>query len=151
VSYGGTSVSAGDTPTISVARDQVAGRDYQAIKAIDPTEGSTTPIGTESNPTKVKPIRRGTTDYDSGLVEVTNGSPASVTSSTIYPEGGTIGNTSSSVRTLTLTNTADANIAVMDLAPHSFLPLPVPQGGSWVGLKAGADGTGVVLQVAGRS
>lgn len=144
---GGTTGALADAP---VAVDTVSSADYQRIKKVDPTEGSTTAIGIETNPEKVKPVRRGSSDYDSGLVSVTNGAPASVTASTIYPEGGTVANTATSARKLTLTTAADGSIAVMTLAPESFVPLPVPTSGAWAGLKAGADGAGVVLHVAGR-
>ena len=149
-----TPVAGGTTGSLADAApsvDRIAGADYQRVKQIDPTVDSTTPIGTEANPQKVKPARRGTSDYDSGLVAVGSGAPASVTATTIYPEGGTVSNPhATQSRTLTLTNAADAAIGTMLLPPLSFQELPVPKSGAWAGLKAGADGTGVVLQVAGR-
>lgn len=144
-----SSIDPGTSPTVGVAVDQIAGANYQRTKLNDSTEGSTSEVGVDANPLKVRPRRRGTSDYDSGLVSVTNGAPASVTASTIYPEGGTLANTGASTRKVTLTNAADSAIAVLTIAPETTIPLPVPAAGSWAGLKAGADGTGVVLQVAG--
>lgn len=144
---GGTT---GSLPDIAVSVDRIASADYQRIKTIDPTADSTAPIGTESNPQKVKAARRGTQDYDSGVVALTNGAPTEVTAATIYPEGGTLSNATTSARVVTLTDGSDATIGVLTLAPQSMVALPVPSSGAWAGLKAGADGAGVVLQVAGR-
>lgn len=143
---GGTT---GALPDAAVAIDRIAGSDYQLNKLVDATVGSTSPTGVDANPLVVKNRRRGTSDYDSGLVSVAVGAPAAVTGATIYPEGGFLSNTSTTERKVTLTNTAGSTIAVVDVAPENTIPLPVPGGGAWVGLKAGADGAGVVLQVAG--
>lgn len=40
---------------VPVATETVGGVDFQKIKLIDPTEGSTQPIGTEENPVVTKP------------------------------------------------------------------------------------------------
>lgn len=143
---GGTT---GSLPDADVAINRIGGADYQYTKLKDATTDSTAATGVDANPFKVKNRRRGTSDYDSGLVAVTNGAPASVTASTIYPEGGVLANTSTSVREIALTDGSDNAIATIVLGPKSVIPLPVPVSGSWAGLKAGADGAGVVLQVAG--
>jgi hypothetical protein len=141
--------SEGDLPNFLVHLDRVSGGDYQYTKLKKSTAGSQVSTGVDADPLIVANRRRGTSNYDSGLVAVTNGAPASVTASTIYPEGGTLANTSTGVREVTLTTGADAAIMTLVLGPKSVIPLPVPKSGSWAGLKAGADGTGVVLQVAG--
>jgi hypothetical protein len=143
---GGTTGSLADA---AVAIDRVSSADYQYTKLKKSTAGSQVSTGVDADPLIVANRRRGTSNYDSGLVAVTNGAPASVTASTIYPEGGTLANTSTGVREVTLTNGADAAIMTIVIGPKSVIPLPVPKSGSWAGLKAGADGAGVVLQVAG--
>jgi hypothetical protein len=149
VSFGTSSIDPGTAPTSAVAVDSIASALYQRTKAANPNADQTGAYGIDTDPVRVRPRRRGTADYDSGLVSVTNGVPASVTASTIYPEGGTVSNTTAAVRKLTLTNAADATIAILTLAPETTIALPVPRAGAWAGLKAGADGAGVVLQVAG--
>jgi hypothetical protein len=153
MAHGTRNIAAGTTgsltPDPAVAVDIISSVDYQRTKLADATEGSTSAIGIAANPLKVQNRRRGSADYDSGLVAVTNGSPASVTSSTIYPEGGFISNTSASQRKVTLTDGGNNAIATINVAPESTIPMPIPKSGSWAGLKAGADGTGVVLQVSG--
>jgi hypothetical protein len=153
MAFGSRTVAAGTSGSLSpdpaVAVDTVSGVDYERTKLADATEGSTSAIGVDANPLKVKNRRRGTSDYDSGRVSVTNGAPASVTASTIYPEGGTLSNTGSSTRKVTLTDAADNTLAVITLAAETTIELPVPKSGAWSGLKAGADGAGVVLQVSG--
>jgi hypothetical protein len=143
---GGTT---GALPDAAVAIDRIAGSDYQRTKLTESTTGSTTATGVDANPLKVLNRRRGTADYDSGLVSVTNGAPASVTTATIYPEGGTLSNPGAIAGDVTLTNTANGTIAVITMAPKSAIQLPVPRGGSWVGLKVGATVVGIVLQVSG--
>ncbi len=143
---GGTTGSLADA---AVAIDRIAGADYQRTKLTKSTTGSTTATGVDADPLIVKNRRRGTADYDSGLVAVTNGAPASVTATTIYPDGGTLANTATAQRKVTLTDGSNNSIGIITLAPESMVPLPVPKGGAWAGLKAGADGAGVVLQVAG--
>jgi hypothetical protein len=148
MAHGTASIDPGSSPSVAVAVDAISGAHYQRTKLADATEGSTSPIGIDANPLRVRNRRRGTSDYDSGRVEVTNGSPASVTSSTIYPEAATVCNPTDSARKLTLTNTADQTLVVMTVAPQTTVPVPVA-GGAWVGLKAGADGSGLLLHVAG--
>lgn len=150
MSFTTSSFDPGSSPTTPCAVDSVGGAQYQRTKLADPTEGNTGEWGNDAAPMRVRPRRRGTADYDSGLVAVTSGSPASVTATTIYPEGGTVSNTNSTgTRTLTLTDAAGNAIGTLEIPAKNFVALPVPRSGSWAGLKAGADGTGVVLQVAG--
>jgi hypothetical protein len=149
MAYGPTEIDPGSSPSVPVAGDVIATVVYQATKDIDATEGSTSPIGVDANPKKVKNRRRGTADYDSGRVAVDTPAPAEVTAATIYPESGIVSNTTASARVLTLTNSADDTLLILTLAPKSTVQLPVPASGAWVGLKAGADGAGVVLQIAG--
>lgn len=151
MSHTHSDVDPGASATTQVAVDQISSVNYQRVKLANSIEGSTAGIGTESAPLPVKNARKGTSDYDSANVTVTNGVPTSVTAATIYPEGATLNNNSSSARLVTLTNAADETLKVIAIQPQSDLQVAVPGGaGAWVGLKAGADGTGVVLQVSGR-
>lgn len=149
MSFGTTSIDPGTSPATPVAVDTIASAQFQRIKLTDATEGASGASGIDTAPLRVRNRRRGTADYDSGLVTVGNGAPASVTASTIYPEGGTVSNTAAVPRKLTLTDGSNASIGILTIAPETTIPLPVPASGAWAGLKAGADGTGVVLQVAG--
>jgi hypothetical protein len=149
MAYTDVDIDPGATPSVPVAVDAISSVNYQINKLADGTEGSTSAIGVDANPFKVKNRRRGTADYDSGRVAVATPDPAEVTASTIYPESGIVTNTTTSARVLTLTNAADDTLLILTLAPKSTVQLPVPASGAWVGLKAGADGAGVVLQIAG--
>jgi hypothetical protein len=53
MAFTGAGIDPGDTPTLNVAVEQVAGKDYQAVKLVDGTPGSETPVGTTANPMKV--------------------------------------------------------------------------------------------------
>ena len=153
MSFTSTPIAGGTTGTLADAApaiDRIASVDYQRVKHANPNADQTGAYGIETDPVRSKNVRRGTSDYDSGLVTVANGAPSSVTSATIYPEGGVLANTSTEVREITITNTADAVIGIMTLPPKEMKSIPVPTSGAWVGLKVGADGTGVVCQVAGR-
>jgi hypothetical protein len=150
MAFGTSSIDPGTSPTTGVAVDAIAGVQYQRTKAADPNEGSTGAYGIDTNPLRVRPRRRGTSDYDSGRVAVGSGAPASVTASTIYPEGGTVSNTHATLTLeLTLTDGSDNSIGTLTIAPKTTIPLPVPKSGAWAGLKAGGNGVGLVLQVAG--
>lgn len=152
MSFTSTPIAGGTTGTLTdsaPAIDRIASVDYQRVKLADGTADSTTAAGIDSNPLKVSNRRRGTSNYDSGLVPVTNGAPTSVTAATIYPEGGVLSNTAAVAIDVTLTDAAGNSIAVISMAPKSSIPLPVPKSGAWAGLKAGASAAGVVLQVAG--
>jgi hypothetical protein len=143
---GGTTGSLADVP---VATDSIAGAKYQRVKQANPNADQTGAYGIDTDPFRVRPRRRGTADYDSGIFDVTNGAPASVTTATIYPEGGVVINDSTEVREVRWTNTADALLGVVQLQPKEPKPLPVPLAGSWVGLKMGANGANVRAQIAG--
>jgi hypothetical protein len=141
---GGTT---GSLPDAAVAIDRISSADYQLTKATDPTVGSTSPIGVDANPLKVKARRAGTSDYDSGLVAVASPSPTAVTTATIYPEQGFIANPTSSAIDVTLTNTAGTTFLVVTIAAKSSIPFPC--GGALVGLKAGGSASGLILNVLG--
>lgn len=142
---GGTTGSLADS---APAIDRVSGADYQMVKLADATTDATSATGVAANPLKVKELTRGTQVYDSGGVAVTNGAPASVTATTIYPKKGFISNTSNAVRLVTVVDGSDVAIATIELAPYASAPLPAA--GTWAGFKAGANGTGVILVVEGE-
>jgi hypothetical protein len=152
VSFGARTFAGGTTgalPDISTRVDTVSGQDIQVAKLADATEGSNTPVGTDANPLKTKPRRWGTQDFNTGLVAVTNGAPTSITAATVYPERAFATNKSTTTsQKLTLTNTADVVQQVHLIPPNTTIPLPCA--GSWVGIKAGADGADVVLKIDGE-
>jgi hypothetical protein len=118
MAFGTTSIDPGSSPSVAVAQDTVAGGIYQRVKLADPTEGSASAIGNDANPQKVKPRRRGTADYDSGMSAVPNVSTA-VTASTTYVERLIVTNISDAQRAFSLTNTAgDEVISQLPIAPH---------------------------------
>ena len=51
-----TTVSNAPLENYTVAAEVIASRQYQSVKLIDGTVGSTTPVGTESNPLYVAPV-----------------------------------------------------------------------------------------------
>lgn len=53
MAFTGAGVDPGNSPTLVVAVEQIAGLDFQAIKIVDGTPGSTTPVGTSANPLHV--------------------------------------------------------------------------------------------------
>lgn len=65
------SVDPGTNLTLSVAAETLAASEYQFIKLIDPTPGSTTPIGTTSNPLKVEERRATTGAFITGVAGTT--------------------------------------------------------------------------------
>lgn len=150
MSFTSAGIDPGDSQSLNVAVDRISTVDFQRIKLVDPTEGSTTAIGIASNPLKVQDRRRGTADYDSGVVEIANGAPASITGATIYPEAGFIANNATSVAVVLLVDAADGFLQVHTVAAKTTIPLPTPEGaGGWAGLKAGASVEDVYIHVAG--
>ena len=141
---GGTT---GSLPDYAVAVDNAGSKDFQRIKLTDATTDSTSSIGIDANPLKVKNRRFGTSDYDSGVVAIPGTAPASVTTATIYPEQGFISNPTAAAIDVTLQNTAGTSFAVLTVAPKSVVPFPLS--GALVGLKAGASSAGCYLSVVG--
>lgn len=152
MSHTTTAIAGGTTgalPDANVAIDRNGSADYQRLKLADATEGSTTPIGTDANPLRVRNRRRGTSDYDSGRVAV-GATLAAITTATVYPEVILVTNTSVTQRWVTLTNTAgDEWISQYPVAPRQTVtfhlsPLEL------VGLKAQAEAAGaIVIAIAG--
>jgi len=137
--YQGDSIDPGTNPTLSVYNDATGSGHVQGIKNIDPTAGSTSPIGVDSNPVRVRQRRRGTSDYDSGSVAVAASSTA-ITSSTVYLEGGYIVNLTDQVHPVTVTDTnGDEILNAYPLQPHETKDLPVRDEVMYVGLKAFTD------------
>jgi len=144
VSYTTSPIDAGSNPTLAVAVDNIGGTLYQAFKDIDPTAGSSTPIGTDANPKRVRSRRRGTADYDSGNVDVAS-SLTAVTSATIYPLGGYLVNLTDSIQRVTVTDTAGAYVLKnFPLQPNDTKAIPITDEVALVGLKAGADSASAV-------
>lgn len=145
MSLTGRTVAAGTTGSLTpdpvVAIDNIGGRDYQITKLYDATVDSTTPIGTDSNPMRVRDRRRGTSDYDSGSVSVAaNATPQAVTASTIYALGGYVVNRTDQVQKVTITDTAgDEILKSCPLQPGESKPLPIGDGVGLVGIKAGSE------------
>lgn len=54
MAYGTSSIDPGSNPTTDVYVDTVGGKNIQGIKLIDATEGSTTPVGTNTNPLRTR-------------------------------------------------------------------------------------------------
>ncbi len=144
-----TLAAGGALGNVTPAVDDISGALYQRGKAANPNADQTGAYGIDSDPVRVRHRRRGTSDYDSGTFAVTNGSPASVTTSTIYPEGGTITNTDAAAHLVTWTNTANDVLGNVVVQAKETIPWPLPNAGSFVGLKIGADGDGVRAQIAG--
>jgi hypothetical protein len=55
MAYGHYDIDPGPSPTLQIAVDVIAGQGWPTSKLIDPTAGSTTPIGVESNPLRARP------------------------------------------------------------------------------------------------
>jgi hypothetical protein len=155
MAYGTSTVAGGTTGTLSdvpVAQDTSGGAVFQRTKDTDGTEGSTTAIGIDSNPKRVRPRRRGTADYDSGVFAVDGADPivpGVVTAATIYPESGVLINDSQQVREVRWTNSAGGLLGVATIQPKQAVQMPLPASGAWVGLKIGASGDSVRAQIAG--
>jgi hypothetical protein len=122
-----TLIDAGTNPTIPVATKSLGGAIYQLTT----------------------PMRRGSSDYDSGVVAIAAGNPAVVTASTIYPEGGCVVNTGDTAILATLTNTAGDVFFRKRVEGGDTVPIHVSPGFSLVGVKAGADIAGLNLAIWG--
>lgn len=150
--YGNTTVAGrvgNESTTVPVRGDTIAGGVVQAFKELDATEESSTPIGTDANPKKVKPRRRGTADYDSGNFAVNDGAPSQVTAATIFPEGGVLINDTNEVREFRWTDASDVLQGVKTVEPKDSIDWPLPKSGSFEGLKVGALGGGCRAHIAG--
>lgn len=149
MAYGSSTVAGGTTgalPDVAVGKDNTAIGEVQAVKKLDPTAGSTTPIGTDANPEKVKPRRRGTSDYDSGRVAVGD-TLAAVTTATIFPESLLVTNMGDVQRWITVTDTAENHwVSQLPLAPRETRTIPFPPT-SMVGVKMQASAAASVVAV----
>lgn len=119
-----TLIDAGSNPTLPVATKTIGGGIFQLTS----------------------PMRRGSADYDSGIVPITAVSPAApalVTSATIYPEGGYVANTTDEPILATLTDTSGAVFFRKRIDGGDTVPIPLAPGCSLAGWKAGADVAGL--------
>jgi hypothetical protein len=146
MAYGTNTVAGGTTGTLAdipVATDTVAGAVFERTKDTDPTEGASIGIGIDSNPKRVRPRRRGTSDYDSGNVAIAASAPAAVIGSTVYPEGGLVVNPTDGPIVVTLTDGSDVTFFKKRVDGPDVVTIPLTPGASLPGgWKAGADLTG---------
>lgn len=122
-----TLIDAGANPTLAIATKTLGGGIYQLTT----------------------PMRRGSSDYDSGIVPIAATAPAVVTATTIYPEGGYVANTGDQAILATLTDTAGSVFFRKRIEGGDTVPIPVAPGCSLVGVKAGADIAGLNLHIWG--
>lgn len=125
-----TLIDGGSNPTIPVATKSLGGAIYQLTT----------------------PMRRGSSDYDSGIVPITAispAAPAAVTGATIYPEAGYVVNTTDGPILVTLTDTSGAVFFRKRVDGGDTVPIPIGPGLSLVGWKAGADVAGANVHLAG--
>lgn len=147
-----TPVAGGTTGTLADAApaiDRISGADFQRVKLADATEGSSSTIGVDANPLRVRPRRRGTSDYDSGRVAVA-ATLTTITASTIYPEALLITNVTDTQRWFTLTNGADAEyLSQYPVAPRNTVVLPLSPI-ELVGVRMRAEvASALIAQIAG--
>jgi hypothetical protein len=144
-----SSIDPGSSPSLPVAVDSISSALYQRNKQVDPTEGSTSAIGVDANPWKVKPRRFGTSDYDSGRI-VAPSSATQITATTTYVERILLTNLTDTERSYTLTNAADAEvISQYPIAPRMSVVLDLG-GMAIAGLKHLASaGSAVAIQIVG--
>jgi hypothetical protein len=137
MSFGTISIDPGNAPSVAIASDTISSAVYQRIKQANPNADQTGAYGIDADPVRVRPRRRGTSDWDTGLSEVpTAGALVAVISGTVYPEGGFITNVTDQVQWFTLTNTAGREICSQwDLQPRETRELPFKPGASYLGLK----------------
>lgn len=121
---------------------------------IDAGTNPTLPVNTEAGAGGTliqitRPRRRGTADYDSGIVAIASPGPGVITASTVYPEGGYIVNTGDTPILATLTDTSGAVFYRRTIEGRDTQPIPVGPGCSFVGVKASADAAGLSLHLFG--
>jgi hypothetical protein len=123
MSFGTRSVDPGTSLTLPVAVDTIAGAEYQRVKLADPTADATGAFGVDANPLRVRSRRRGTTDYDSGLVNLPS-TETQLFSGTVYLTQLFFHNLTGNIQRLNVRNTAGVYLFKdYDLEPHAIINL----------------------------
>lgn len=151
MSYGTTSFDTGPSPDVSVHRDSTGAGLIPTAKLIDATEGSSSPIGVDANPLRVRPRVRGTADYDSGLTAVPTGL-TQLTAATVYLQSAFFHNTHATAAiTVTVQNTAGLKfLDAVPLGPKEWIRVPLDYRSS-LGLHWQVSASGVNGQIIGET